>query len=490
MARNPSPRAVLTVAANNLTVTADSSNSTVHPGNIASRRYDWGDGSFKTNGASSEQHTYAAAGTYSVRLTVTSNKGSAATTTKSVTATAVPTPPVGSGVLTESDFTYLGLYDVPNQLLGELNYGQGFTYRYVNGELRFLTFTFMGNNVDTNLQYRLIEFAAPAIGGTVSALTNSWPDISSGTLTLQGCFGGIWWDETNQRLWLGRAIDYPNDAEIQYTQALSTRTLNSDGTISNLRGQWGFSGIGARQLYGGVQATPSWFQSTYSVGPFCAGWGGYASRAAQGLATSIGPSMFFFNEPTSSPDSSNIAFTTAMDCSSGWGSPWYPAASNPTSLDRGVRNSDVTETFDAWTSPAPDGLGRWTWGDSNYNTGCWIDGSNKQGFITVPSFASGNAFYSGSTLHCDGRNYEIQVFDPADLGSAIQGSLPTWNVKPSSRWLISLPYMGSGPAGLGGNGPAGNVGGACYDPISECLYVYGISGSDWHSRIYVFQVNS
>ena len=61
-------------------------------------------------------------------------------------------------------------------------------------------------------------------------------------------------------------------------------------------------------------------------------------------------------------------------------------------------------------------------GDSNWNTGCWIETPNKQGFILVPKFFSGRAWYETSTLHCQRQTAEIQVFDPNMLGEVAQGT--------------------------------------------------------------------
>ncbi len=167
-------------------------------------------------------------------------------------------------VLTPKDFKYLGYYELPTGVGGgELNYGQGFTVRYVGGQLRFLTLTY-----DHTFGHRLIEFAPPSsFGGAVSGTTNVWPDIWTGTgLTDGGVWLGLWYEAANSRLWTTWAIDYPNDQQCPYTVSLAVRTLNADGTISNAAGPWGLQGIGDRMIYGGMQAVPSWFQSTYGTG--------------------------------------------------------------------------------------------------------------------------------------------------------------------------------------------------------------------------------
>ncbi|MDR3385522.1 MAG: PKD domain-containing protein, partial [Rudaea sp.] len=68
--------------------------STDSDGTIASRAWTFGDGGTST--ATNPSHTYAAAGTYSVALTVTDNGGATNTKTSSVTVAATNVPPVAN----------------------------------------------------------------------------------------------------------------------------------------------------------------------------------------------------------------------------------------------------------------------------------------------------------------------------------------------------------------------------------------------------------
>src|SRR5262249_38204731 len=144
------------------------------------------------------------------------------------------------------------------------------------------------------------------------------------------------------------------------------------------------------------------------------------------------------------------AFKTVMDCASGTrGDDWYlgTGATRQSTFDRGVRISPVINYFDGndprtnpstppsepptpgkWLSRAPDGFGRWAWGDSYHNTGCWIDGPNKRGFLTIASLGGGRCWYGSSTLHYGSRQFEFHVYDPAQFGEALQGKRPVWNV--------------------------------------------------------------
>lgn len=391
-------------------------------------------------------------------------------------------------LLTQSDFSYLGHYDIHYQWGNfSMNYCQGFTHRIVNGQLRFMTLCYPG--------YILIEFAPPSsYGSYVSTLITQWTDIWSGGAPTATNIHGLWWDEAGQRLWTTSAIDYPSNAqEAQENRDLYIRTLNSNGTISNPKGPFGAQGYGGRMYYGGVQAVPQWFQTQYGVDKYCIGWGGSASVMSQSQV-SLGPVMIVIPDPAGYSNGSQLPAVGLIDCSSGSREDDWYAQGSPTSFDRGVRNTNYTNQCDSgyWLSNAPGGLGRWAWGDTNDNTGCWIDGTNKHGFITVPSFGTGNVFYWTSSLYCDSRNYEMQIFDPARLGEVKNGTRAVWNVKPASRWIVNLPGMPGtgGPFTLPGN-LGHNVGGATYDSVNKRLYIYGVwMNPSGDSRIYIYDVNS
>ena len=87
---NKVPVASFTTTPTDLTVAVNGTASADPDGTIASYAWDFGDSSTGTGVTASR--TYAAGGTYTVKLTVTDDKGATGSTTKTVTVTAPPAP--------------------------------------------------------------------------------------------------------------------------------------------------------------------------------------------------------------------------------------------------------------------------------------------------------------------------------------------------------------------------------------------------------------
>ncbi len=336
-----------------------------------------------------------------------------------------PTSPAARQGLGQADFSYLGSHAIDN--LDGLMVGSGLTLlRYVDSQLRFLTFSYRTGEAAV-----LREFALPdgsdgrapqgSANAAIMRTTASWPDIWSpftGPSVGGGDHSGLWWEapegsEGGSRPWTTRADDYPNDVQRSQTQAISVRELRADGTVTDRFGEYGFEGTGQRAIYGGVQPIPAWFAEQHRLRQRdVAGWGGYASRLAQGLVPSLGLMMLAIPDVTGYPMNAAgslipaAGFRMLADHRSGsvMANDWYSGAAsppNPPPFDRGARTPNVINHFDGGDNrpngstaepsagpplpgaqrlgPAPDGRGRMVWNDSFHATGNWIDGEHKHG---------------------------------------------------------------------------------------------------------------
>lgn len=426
----------------------------------------------------------------------------------------------GKAVLSSSDFTYLGYYDI--DLGGSFCFGQGLTHRYVGGQLRFLA---MGYNSGATFKYPVSEFAAPgSFGSTISTETDDWAEpwgtkFSSGA----GRYIGMYWDPVSERLWATSGVDYPDDAGAVVPYAIAVGEIASGGVVTSVRGRFGLhADISARRIYGGIVPVPSWFQTAHGTGAYAVGFGGYTSRMVVGPG-SMGPALFAIDDPTSLSDEAVFGtgnYHRLVDHVLGTSAStdWYTGtgATVPTTFDRGVRStaSDYTNYMNnglnyqslgrapiPGTDPvgdwneAPDGLGRWLWTDSAFQTGVWIDLPTKHGFVIVPSLVTGKVWYQSSDIQYDGRTAEFQVFDPDHFGECIAGSRQPWDVKPTNLWrpdwATLVPNFAS--YGSGSGGTTSETAAACtFDSTTGRLYLrWTFANGTWpytKDRILVWQV--
>ncbi|WP_331724465.1 collagenase (plasmid) [Streptomyces longwoodensis] len=143
---NQAPTAAFTTSVQGLQVTF-TDQSTDADGTIASRSWNFGDGTTST--AANPSKTYSAAGTYTVKLTVTDDKGATSTATRTVT--------VGSGGGTVTECTGTDTRELgqncqrSNQAATTGNYA--YLYLYVPAGTTQLKITTAGGTGDADLYY-------------------------------------------------------------------------------------------------------------------------------------------------------------------------------------------------------------------------------------------------------------------------------------------------------------------------------------------------
>jgi PKD repeat protein len=142
---NAHPVAAFVTSCTNLACSFDASTSTDSDGTVAGYAWNFGD-STPAGAGKTSSHTYAAAGTYSVQLTVTDNQGATGTKTGSVIVTSAPAGPIAADTFGRTVTRW-----------GNANTGG--------------TYTYSGSTFSTNGTAGKIVLASP--GGSATALLNA-----------------------------------------------------------------------------------------------------------------------------------------------------------------------------------------------------------------------------------------------------------------------------------------------------------------------------
>jgi PKD repeat protein len=223
VAANLAPRAVITPTCTSATCSFSSAGSSDDDGSVTAYSWNFGDGGTST--AASPTHTYAASGTYSVKLTVTDDLGGTGTTTRSV-----PVTKLGS-----NGISYVGESDVNSnatswtvQVPGSVVPGDG------------LILTASSNSVSTTL-------SAPAgwsLLGTQTAasiITRIWQRVATvsdpgSSVTLSG--SGLMKVNAVLLAYRGTAAAGPVATTLAASETTTRATHTTPGATATVTGSW------------------------------------------------------------------------------------------------------------------------------------------------------------------------------------------------------------------------------------------------------------
>ncbi|WP_111767663.1 PKD domain-containing protein [Nakamurella deserti] len=187
------------------------SSSTDADGTIASSAWNFGDGASSTD--VNPTHTYAAAGTYTVTLTVTDDKGATTTVSNPVTVTAAPVnqAPVAAFTATAAQLTAnvdaAGSSDPDGTIASYAwNFGDGFTttgvtasHAYNTAGSKTITLTVTDNQGKTTTTSQPIEVTAPPVNqapvaGFTQAVENLTVNVESTSTDPDGSIASQSWN--------------------------------------------------------------------------------------------------------------------------------------------------------------------------------------------------------------------------------------------------------------------------------------------------------
>ncbi len=241
---NQPPVASFTSSTANLVASFNGSGSSDPDGTISS--YAWNFGDNTTGTGATQQHTYAAAGTYSVTLTVTDNAGATNAVTKPVTVTAANQPPVASFTSSTANlvasFNGSGSSDPDGTIsayawnFGDNTTGTGATpqHTYAAAGTYSVTLTVTDNAGATNAVTKPVTVSAPANQPPVASFTSSTANLvasfnGSGSSDPDGTISSYAWNFGDNTTGTGATQQHTYAAAGTYSVTL-TVTDNAGAT--------------------------------------------------------------------------------------------------------------------------------------------------------------------------------------------------------------------------------------------------------------------
>jgi PKD repeat protein len=219
---NVVPTAAFTEVATDLGLAVDASSSIDPDGTIGSYAWTFGDGGTATGPTAT--HTFAAAGTYDVTLTVTDNEGGTASLTKQVVATAPNVPPTAAFTSTAHDLDLSvdasGSSDSDGTIAsyawtfgdGETASGATATHQYAAGGSYDVTLTVTDNKGASTNVTKKVTVTPPNVAPTAAftstgaALTKSFD--ASGSSDSDGTIASYAWAFGDGETGSGSTVDH------------------------------------------------------------------------------------------------------------------------------------------------------------------------------------------------------------------------------------------------------------------------------------------
>jgi hypothetical protein len=343
-----------------------------------------------------------------------------------------------TGVLGESDFSYLGSFRLPTtQANGSGSiYNFGITIRYVGATAHLLTIGKPSGGPGELLDYTVPTLKTSAYN--TAPLVKNWGDPYGGLnvdSTGSGSdmwYVGIYWDPTDSRLYWTYRNPYAGTASQVENPFFGYSTL-SDGTgLVTPVGSWRVVGDRWGSWSETICRIPTAFADTYlggkCLGMFCGG--AHSTTSISG--NSAGPSACAI-DPADLPatQGSAIAKTILID---------YPAyieqfADRPP--NRMVRPAGLPTLDERWDD---FGWGNGYWQEHDVmHGGLWIDTGTKQGVLFDTVWSSGLVQYIWSVPQTECMNLRWCIYDPADIAQIVQGTVNGYDVQPSSVFEPDVP---------------------------------------------------
>jgi len=246
---NVAPTAAFTETTNDLGIAVDGSSSVDPDGTIASYAWTFADGGTATGPTAT--HTYAAAGTYDVTLTVTDNEGGTAALTKQVVATAPNVPPTAAFTSTAQDLDLsvdaAGSSDSDGTIAtyawtfgdGSTAGGATATHQYAAGGSYDVTLTVTDNKgASTNLTKK-VTVSPPNVAPAAvfissgAALTKSFD--ATGSADSDGTIASYAWAFGDSEIGSGSTVDHTYAKAGTYDVELTV--TDDDGATTSLTKQ-------------------------------------------------------------------------------------------------------------------------------------------------------------------------------------------------------------------------------------------------------------